>query len=186
MSICNITVLTKELLSRILLKGVDSMEVRTASDIMEKVFVTASPNTSVFDLVQMFVKHKITAIPIVDDEEKLVGIVTDADLLYKKIKPHVPHYVNLLGANIYYNGISEYDKGFKKLMACTANAMMTKDVIIAAPDADVEQIAGVMVAEHLKVIPIVDGRRVVGIITRSNIIGELYREYGTDTENTAK
>ena len=69
-------------------------------------------------------------------------------------------------------------------MACTAQAMMTKDVIIASPDADVEQIAGVMVAEHLKVIPIVDGRRVVGIITRSNIIGELYREYGADDENS--
>ncbi|MCH4179594.1 MAG: CBS domain-containing protein [Megasphaera sp.] len=158
------------------------MEVRTASDIMEKVFVTSSPETSVFDLVHMFVKNKVSAIPVVDGEEKLVGIITDADLLYKKIKPHVPHYVNLLGASIYYNGISEYDKGFKKLMACTAKDMMTKDVIIAAPDADVEQIAGVMVAEHLKVIPIVDGRRVVGIVSRYNILDELYKEYGTDDD----
>ena len=121
-------------------------------------------------------------IPIVDDEEKLIGIITDADLLYKKIKPHVPHYVNLLGASIYYNGISEYDKGFKKLMACTAREMMTKNVIIAAPDADVEQIAGVMVAEHLKVIPIVKDKRVLGIVTRYNILDELYNEYGNDPE----
>ena len=156
------------------------MEERTASDIMEKVFVTASPDTSVFDLVHMFVKHKITVIPIVDRGEQLIGIVTDADLLYKKIKPHVPHYVNLLGASIYYNGISEYDKGFKKLMACTSKEMMTKDVIIAAPDASVEQLAGVMVAEHLKVIPIVKYKRVVGIVTRYNILDELYKEYGDD------
>ena len=156
------------------------MEERTASDIMEKVFVTASPDTSVFDLVHMFVKHKITVIPIVDRGEQLIGIVTDADLLYKKIKPHVPHYVNLLGASIYYNGISEYDKGFKKLMACTAKEMMTKDVIIAAPDASVEQLAGVMVAEYLKVIPIVKYKRVVGIVTRYNILDELYKEYGDD------
>lgn len=101
-------------------------------------------------------------------------------MLYKKVKPHVPHYVNLLGASIYYNGISEYDKGFKKLMACTAKDMMTKDVIIAAPDAEVEQIAGVMVAEHLKVIPIVKEKHFVGIVTRGNILDELYREYGDD------
>lgn len=164
-------------------KGVELMEERTASDIMEKNFVTASPSTSVFSLVHMFVKNKVAAIPIVDEEEQLIGIITDADLLYKKIKPHVPHYVNLLGASIYYNGISEYDKGFKKLMACTAKEMMTKNVIIAAPDADVEQLAGVMVAEHLKVIPIVDGRRVVGIVTRYNILDELYKEYGTSEEN---
>lgn len=154
------------------------MDERTASDIMEKNVVTASPDTSVFRLVHLFVKNKVSAIPIVDDDEQLIGIITDADLLYKKIKPHVPHYVNLLGASIYYNGISEYDKGFKKLMACTAKEMMTKNVIIAAPDADVEQIAGVMVAEHLKVIPIVEGRRVVGIVTRNNILDELYKEYG--------
>lgn len=164
-------------------KGVELMEERTASDIMEKNFVTASPSTSVFSLVHMFVKNKVAAIPIVDEEEQLIGIITDADLLYKKIKPHVPHYVNLLGASIYYNGISEYDKGFKKLMACTAKEMMTKNVIIAAPDADVEQLAGVMVAEHLKVISIVDGRRVVGIVTRYNILDELYKEYGTSEEN---
>lgn len=156
------------------------MEERTASDIMEKIFVTASPETSVFDLVHLFVKHKITVIPVVNGDGELIGIVTDADLLYKKIKPHVPHYVNLLGASIYYNGISEYDKGFKKLMACTAKEMMTKDVIIAAPDASVEQLAGVMVAEHLKVIPIVKDKKVVGIVTRYNILDELYKEYGDD------
>ena len=162
------------------------MSKRTASDIMEKNFVTASPETSVFDLVNMFVKNHITAIPIINEKEELAGIVTDADLLYKKVKPHVPHYVNLLGASIYYNGISEYDKGFKKLMACTAKEMMTKDVIIAAPDADVEQIAGVMVAEHLKVIPIVDGRRVVGIVTRYDILDELYKEYGDEDKDDNK
>ena len=153
---------------------------RTASDIIEKASVTAHPETSVFALVDMFVKHKITAIPIVNENKELVGIVTDADLLYKKVKPHVPHYVNLLGASIYYSGISAYNRGFKKLMACTAKEMMTKDVIIAAPDAAIEQIAGVMVAEHLKVIPIVEDKHVVGVVTRGNILDELYNEYGED------
>ena len=156
------------------------MAKRTAADIMEKAFVTAHPETSVFALVDMFVKHKITAIPIVNENKELVGIVTDADLLYKKVKPHVPHYVNLLGASIYYSGISAYNRGFKKLMACTAKEMMTKDVIIAAPDAAIEQIAGVMVAEHLKVIPIVEDKHVVGVVTRGNILDELYNEYGED------
>ncbi len=159
------------------------MEERTAFDIMEKNFVTASADTGVFKLIQLFVKNKVSAIPVVDSEEKLIGIITDADLLYKKIKPHVPHYVNLLGASIYYNGISEYDKGFKKLMACSAKDLMTKNVIIAAPDADVEQLAGVMVAEHLKVIPIVKDKKVVGIVTRSEILEELYNEFGDDDKS---
>ncbi|WP_441562147.1 CBS domain-containing protein [Colibacter massiliensis] len=158
------------------------MSERTAADIMEKVFVTANLDTPVFDLVQMFIKNRVTSIPIVNDDNQLAGIVTDADLLYKKIKPHVPHYENLLGASIYYNGISEYDKSFKKLLACSAKDLMTKDVIMAAPDADVEQLAGVMVAEHLKVIPIVDNKRVLGLVTRHSILDELYREYAEENK----
>lgn len=161
-------------------KGVSPMAQRTATDIMEKNFVTAKPDASVFELVNLFVKNKITSIPIVDEEDNLVGIVTDADLLYKKVKPHVPHYVNLLGASIYYSGISAYDRGFKKLMAGTARELMTKDVIIAAGDAPVEQIAGVMVAEHLKGIPIVTDKKVIGVVTRGNILDELYRDFGQD------
>ena len=132
------------------------MSERKAMDIMEKVFVTADPSTTVLDLIQLFIKNKITSIPIVNDDGTLAGIVTDADLLYKKIKPH---------------------KSFKKLMASTAKELMTKDVIIAAPDADVEQLAGVMVAEHLKVIPIVDNKRCVGVVTRRSILEEMHREY---------
>lgn len=45
------------------------MSKRTASDIMEKNFVTASPETSVFDLVNMFVKNHITAIPIINERK---------------------------------------------------------------------------------------------------------------------
>ena len=62
------------------------MSERKAMDIMEKVFVTADPSTTVLDLIQLFIKNKITSIPIVNDDGTLAGIVTDADLLYKKIK----------------------------------------------------------------------------------------------------
>lgn len=142
----------------------------TANDIMKKYVVTASPDTPISDLVKLFVKNEVSAVPVVDGEEQLVGIVTEGDLLYKKVRPHVPHYVNLLGASIYYNGISEYDRSFKKLMAVTAKDLMTKDVIVAAADADIEQLAGVMVAEHLKTIPIVVRKRVIGIVTRRDIL----------------
>ena len=81
---------------------------KTAADIMEKNVITAKKDTTIFDLVDMFVKHNITAIPVVDDDNAVIGIVTDADLLYKEVKPHVPQYVNLLGANIYYGNLKKY------------------------------------------------------------------------------
>lgn len=153
---------------------------KTAADIMEKNVITAKEDTSIFDLVDSFVENNITAIPVVKDDGEIVGIVTDADLLYKEIKPHVPQYVNLLGGNIYYGKLKEYAQGFKKLFACTAGQLMTKKVIMAGPDATMEDLASVMVAEHLKAIPIVKDKKLLGIVERKNILKQLYQEYGED------
>ena len=109
-------------------------------------------------------------------------IVTDADLLYKEAKPCVPQYVNLLGANIYYGNLKEYQQGFKKLFACTAEQLMTKKVIMAGPDATMEDLASVMVAEHLKAIPIVKDKKLLGMVERKNILKQLYNEYGENTQ----
>ena len=144
---------------------------KTAADIMEKNVITAQKDTSIFDLVDMFVENNITAIPIIKDDKEIIGIVTDADLLYKEVKPCVPQYVNLLGANIYYGNLKEYQQGFKKLFACTAEQLMTKKVIMAGPDATME-------AEHLKAIPIVKDKKLLGMVERKNILKQLYNEYG--------
>ncbi len=141
-----------------------------AFDIMNKDVVVAHPDTAITDVVDLLIDNNVPAAPVVDENNKLIGIVTEGDLLYKKVRPHVPHYVNLLGATIYYNGISEYDKSFKKLMAATAADLMTKNVIVAAPDADIEQLAGVMVTEHLKSIPIVKDGVVLGMVLRRDIL----------------
>ena len=116
------------------------------------------------------------------DGGRFIGIVTDADLLYKEVKPCVPQYVNLLGANIYYGNLKEYQQGFKKLFACTAEQLMTKKVIMAGPDATMEDLASVMVAEHLKAIPIVKDKKLLGMVERKNILKQLYNEYGENTQ----
>lgn len=153
------------------------MEKRTVADIMEKSFVMAAPDTSVFDLIDMMVEHNVAVIPIVRDDGALAGIVTEADLVYKKVKPHMSHYSALLGENVYYNGMNEYEKGYQKKMACNAKELMTTDVVVASPKATVEQIAGIMVSEHLKLIPVIDDNRLVGLVTRRHILNELYKEY---------
>ena len=146
---------------------------------MEKNVITAQKDTSIFDLVDMFVENNVNAIPIVQDDKEIIGIVTDADLLYKEVKPCVPQYVNLLVvATIYYATLKEYQQGFKNLFACTAEQLMTKKVIMAGPDATIEDLASVMVAEHLKAIPIVKDKKLLAIAERKNILKQLYNEYG--------
>ena len=94
---------------------------KTAADIMEKNVITAQKDTSIFDLVDMFVENNITAIPIIKDDKEIIGIVTDADLLYKEVKPCVPQYVTLLGANIYYGTLKEYQQEMAGVYTTSVN-----------------------------------------------------------------
>ena len=123
------------------------------------------------DVADLLVKYNLTAVSVVDDDNKLLGIISEGDLLYKKVRPHVPHYVNVLGASIYYNGIGEYNAQFKKLLASHVHELMTDEVITTTPDKDVEEIVSVMLDQHLKNVPVVDKEyRLIGILSRRDII----------------
>ncbi len=139
-------------------------------EIMEKYPATVAMTSNVQEIATLMAKYRNPALPVVDDEQQLIGIVSECDLLYKKVRPHVPHYVNVLGANIYYGGIGEYNENFHKLLATEARELMTTEVITCTEDMDVEEAASVMIEKHLKVLPVVKNKRLVGTLSRHDII----------------
>lgn len=139
-------------------------------DIMDKYPITVMPDTNVQEIAILMDKHHVAAVPVVDDDNKLLGIVSEGDLLYKKSRPQAPHYVNLLGASIYYSGIGEYNENFHKLLATRSEELMTCDVITCSGEEEVETISALMIDKKIKVIPVVKGGRVVGTIGRRHII----------------
>ena len=153
-------------------------------DFMTKYVFTVSPDVTVHRLVGLFITHPVSAIPVVGEDNELLGIVSEGDLLYKKVTPKIPQYVDVLGGNLYYCGFGRYEKSFRKLLATTAAEIMTKDVRCVTPDTDMETVTTLMVDEHLKTVPVVEKRksdnpevhgpiRLAGIITRHDILGAI-------------
>ena len=153
-------------------------------DFMTKYVFTVSPDVTVHRLVGLFCTHPVSAIPVVGDDNELLGIVSEGDLLYKKVTPKIPQYVDVLGGNLCYCGFGRYEKSFRKLLATTAAEIMTKDVRCVTPDTDMETVTTLMVDEHLKTVPVVEKKkidnpditppaRLVGIITRHDILGAI-------------
>lgn len=151
----------------------------TLQEIMNKYPITVGKDEQITNVAKLMVKHNLTAIAVVDEENKLIGIVSEGDLLYKKVRPHAPHYINILGANIYYGGIGEYDGQFKKLMATHVEEIMTTEVITAYAEAEVEVTVGAMVEKHLKNLPVVDDAyHLVGMVSRHDIMKLIAEEQG--------
>ncbi len=142
-----------------------------AKDFMEKYVFTVPPSITIHELIRAFVSHNVSAIPVVDEDDTLLGIVSEGDLLYKKVRPRIPQYIDILGGTLYYCGYGRYAKSFRKMLATEAAEIMTRDVRCVTPETEMSVITTLMVDEHLKVVPVVsENNRLVGLITRHDIL----------------
>jgi len=149
--------------------------VMLARDIMNKNVITVQEDASIEELARVLTENHISGAPVVNKEGKLVGIVTDADLIHKETNPRAPGFVNILGAIIYVTGIARYREDFKKLAATRTSEIMTTDVIAVGGEAEIEQVAALMVDHGVKRVPVLDNGAIVGIIGRADIVKTLVR-----------
>ena len=146
-----------------------------AKDFMTKYVFSIPPDVTVHELVKLFVTHPVSAVPVVGDDNELLGIVSEGDLLYKKVKPKVPAYLDILGANIYYCGFGRYERSFRKLLATQAADLMTKDVRCVTPETDMETI--------MKTLPLSDSTELINAVLVKLICKELYSQMYDIVEN---
>ena len=141
-----------------------------ARDIMNKNVITVLEDTMIEEVADILTKNKISGLPVVNQAGKLVGMVTEGDLLHKETNPRTPGYLNILGALIYIGGVDKYKEDLKKLAATKASEIMTTDVITVSGDAKVEQVAAMMVNHNIKRLPVIENDALIGIISRADII----------------
>jgi CBS-domain-containing membrane protein len=136
-------------------------------DIMTSPVITVRPETGIKQAAGLLASHGFTALPVVDDEDRLVGIVTEADLVRDRIPPdpraHIrPGYRPATGA-----------------VSATVGEVMTSPVVAMGPGTDVAELAAALLDARQRSMPIVDGSRVVGIVTRRDIVATVARDDAT-------
>ena len=141
------------------------------SEIMTKDVVTVRPGASIREIAELLVENGISGIPVVDGEGKVIGIVSEGDLMRKEITPDLPDGLCILGAVIYYSGLREYREAFRKMAAQAARQIMTKDVVSVRAEDDVTKVAKIMYDKHVKRVPVLDGEgKLLGIVSRRDIV----------------
>ena len=140
-------------------------------DIMTKKVLTVRPETSVREVAEILVSHKISGVPVVEEDGSLVGIVSEGDLMSKEILPEPPAEFCILGAVIYYNNLREFKDAFSRMAANTAEALMTKKVVTVKAEDDVSDVARIMRDKHIKRVPVLDDEgHLIGIVSRQDIV----------------
>ncbi|WP_295714886.1 CBS domain-containing protein [uncultured Mitsuokella sp.] len=140
-------------------------------DIMTKNVITVKKDASIREIAQTIVDHDISGLPVVDEEGKVCGIVSEGDLVRKEFAPELPDELCILGAVIYYSGLREYQDAFRKIAAISAEQLMTKKVVAVHEDDDISKVAKIMYDKHVKRVPVLDGEKhLLGIVSRRDIV----------------
>lgn len=144
-----------------------------AKDIMNKSVIAVQKDATIEEVARILTEHNVSGAPVVNAEGKMVGIVTEGDLLHKETNPRAPFFLNILGAFIYISGVERYREDFKKLAATRVSEMMTTKVFTVSENTEIEQVAALMVNHNIKRVPVVEKDALVGIISRADIVRTL-------------
>jgi CBS domain-containing protein len=140
-----------------------------ARDIMTSPVITARPETTIRDLAALMTTHHISGVPIVTAEHELVGIVTEGDLLYKEVLPR-PHEPPAVVRRLPLRSVIEAQEHARKAEGTRAYEIMTSPVLTVTETATVHEIAHVMVTNGINRVVVLRAGRVVGIVSRADIL----------------
>jgi len=138
-----------------------------ARDIMTATVVTVASDARVEHIAKLLLDKHISAVPVVDSAGRLVGMVSEGDLMRRReneTERHRSWWLNLLA------GPADQARDYVKVHGHTAEDVMTRDVITVGEDTPVGEIAEILEKRRIKRVPVVREGKVVGIVSRANLL----------------
>jgi CBS domain-containing protein len=141
-----------------------------AIDVMVRDVKTVKPDANVAEAVKLLVKHDISALPVVDDDGTLVGVLSEADLIHRVELDTEVHHPWWIEAVV---GSTTLAEEFAKSHGKKVSEVMTTNVVSAAEESTLSEIAALMEHKRIKRVPIVKDGKLVGMVSRSNLVQAL-------------
>jgi CBS-domain-containing membrane protein len=141
-----------------------------AADVMVSNVVTTTPEASVQEVAALLLKNRISAVPVVTRDGKLVGIISEGDLIHRKetgTEHHRSWWMQLL------LGRTPLAAEYVKAHSHKVSDVMTRDVVTAKPDTPLRDVAALLEKHGIKRVPILHNGKLVGIVSRANLVQAL-------------
>jgi CBS domain-containing protein len=138
-------------------------------DIMTTEVVVAHPDTSVNLVARLMDGRDISGVPVAEDG-RVVGIITELDLIVRNTRLEPPAFFQILDARFPLETPGQYKERIRHMLGTHARDVMTEKVVTIGPDEELEALAELMVKRRVNPVPVVENERLVGIVSRSDII----------------
>ncbi len=138
-------------------------------EVMETDWPTLGPESTVEDAIKLFAEARVSGAPVVEDGQ-LVGIITEGDLIFQDAEVKAPGFLDILGGIVPLKDTEEYRREALKSAGVVVSDVMTTAPTTVSPEATLVEAATVMAERRRKILPVVDGDLLVGVITRMDIL----------------
>jgi CBS domain-containing protein len=144
----------------------------TVADVMTAEVAVIGADAPVAEAADRMAELGVSALPVVDRDRRLLGLLRDDDLIVSEARVHAPRFLNVLGATIPFPGeMRHLEEELRKVAGATVGDVMQRDPVVAGAHDTVEDVATMMHDEDVRHVPVVDNDgQVVGIVTRGDLV----------------
>jgi CBS domain-containing protein len=138
-----------------------------ASDVMTREILSVGPDTTVAEAIRTMLDNRISGLPVIDEAGRLVGILTEGDLLRRGetgTQRHRPRWLEIL------MGPGRLAEEYVRTHGRKIGEVMTRDPVSVTPDTPLKEIVQLMERRHIKRVPVLDGDVPVGILSRADLL----------------
>jgi CBS domain-containing protein len=151
---------------------------KTVRDIMDSKPPTVGPEADVSSVVALMGEHDAAVVLVVNEGERCIGIITENDLVIgdEEGDIHIPHYVEIMGGIVFLEPLRNFEAKIRKAVASKARDLMTEDPVTVDAEATPREAAKLIVERHHNHLPVVEHGRLVGLVTRADVLGAVVGE----------
>jgi CBS domain-containing protein len=152
---------------------------KTAAEIMDSSVPSVAPDADARSAIELLAQTDKGAIPVIDEDRRLVGIVSESDLVLSEEESdlHLPHYLNIMGGVVFVGSMKGFEKRLDKAFATKVSELMTADPVTVKDYTSAENVARKIADSHHNHLPVVDeDGRLAGMVTRADALAALVEE----------
>ena len=151
------------------------MNNKKAKDIMTADVKVAKQTDTIKSIAKILIHEKIGGLPVVDEDNIVVGIISETDIIKKEKHVAAPEFITFLQGVIYLEDFKKMEKDIQDIAAVQVKDLMSKEVIKVYEDDTFDDVANIMIKKSVNRVPVVDkDNKIKGIICRYDIIKSMY------------
>lgn len=144
-----------------------------ARDIMSRDVVCVSADTEISQAAKLLLERHLNGLPVLDHKGVMVGIICQSDLVFQQKKIPLPSVFTLLDSLIPLGSSHQIELEIAKIAAIKVEQAMTPDPVFVGPEANLEDIATIMVRQKIHSLPVLENGKLVGIVGKEDVLRTL-------------